>query len=338
MPREKNNDLLTHQNDRENVADAVASIKERIVRDFEGKEKDTLLMRLDELGAFDLGRFLIMNKGGLNGYWTNYIISADQYDLSTKTELERFLLLKAPVVLATRARFKVFQEVWLKNVQSHGAYCSIPCGLMADLTTLELDEKVEGVSFVGFDLDEQVLESAQVFASQQPSAPRAKCSFFKANAWDIPSEHYGNYKGVTSNGLNLYVQDKEGLTKEEQLKQLYQGFFNLLEPGGLLVTSFLTFPPKRPNGESESKSEWDLESGVINQNDLMLQKIIFGTLLQATWANYTTSTEIQAQLESVGFKDVKFIWGETTGRMFPTVLASKPAESATQNNNIPKPW
>lgn len=115
----------------------------------------------------------------------------------------------------------------------------------------------------------------------------------------------------TFNGLNIYVK---GDDKEQTLKGLYQNFFDLLVPGGLLLTSFLTF-------RLSDSSEWNMTA--INQNDLLEQKRIFSTLLQIAWANFTTSTQIHAQLESVGFVDIKLIWDDA--KMFPTVLAYKPA-------------
>ncbi|NEP81761.1 MAG: class I SAM-dependent methyltransferase, partial [Okeania sp. SIO3B3] len=66
---------------------------------------------LNELSDFPLGQFLLQN-GGLNGYWTDYLIE-HQYQRRftgidaegrSLTELEKFILDKNPLPLATQQK------------------------------------------------------------------------------------------------------------------------------------------------------------------------------------------------------------------------------------------
>jgi len=113
---------------------------------------------------------------------------------------------------------------------------------------------------------------------------------------------------LTSNGLNIYEQD------DRKVAELYKKFYTALKPNGGLVTSFLTPPPWL-----DPTSPWEMN--IINQPDLLRQKIIFSYIVQPKWQAYRTETKTIEQLKEVGFRDVQIIYDEY--KMFPTVLALK---------------
>ena len=113
---------------------------------------------------------------------------------------------------------------------------------------------------------------------------------------------------ISSNGLNVYEPD------DEKVIELYRQFYKALKPGGKLVTSLLTYPPAVKN-----QCEWDMSK--INQNDLLLQKIIFVDISEAKWQSYRSSEQTNAQLKSAGFENIQFIYDDA--KMFPTVIAYK---------------
>ncbi|MDR3491732.1 MAG: hypothetical protein P4M12_06775, partial [Gammaproteobacteria bacterium] len=137
------------------ITHEMEKIHERLSKHFESEpeKRDAFLKTLEELSEFELGRFLIKNKGALSGYWTWYIILGFNNHQVTST-LEKFILEKAPIILATRERFGIFQPLLTKHMTSNSVVCSIPCGMMADLLTLQLPENIKEIRFVGIDLDE----------------------------------------------------------------------------------------------------------------------------------------------------------------------------------------
>jgi hypothetical protein len=113
---------------------------------------------------------------------------------------------------------------------------------------------------------------------------------------------------LTSNGLNIYEQDDRKVT------QLYKTFYTALKPNGVLVTSFLT-----PSPWLDPTSPWEMN--IINQSDLLRQKIIYSYIVQPKWQAYRTETKTIEQLKEAGFRDVQIIYDEY--KMFPAVLALK---------------
>lgn len=260
--------------------------------------KDELSL-LDQLTAFDLGKFLLKNKG-LNGYWSSYIITG--YMEKKKLHiLEKWLVRKAPLIKATQERAEIFTEQLEKYLEDDFTLASIPCGVMDDLLTLNYGADLN-VELIGVDLDQKTINLAKVNALKNNLINCTK--FVKKDAWSLGVTN--KYNIISSNGLNIYEKDNEKVIK------LYKEFYNALKVNGILITSFITPPP-----ELSEDSTWEN----YDEKDLLRQKAIFGDILQANWQTFRTEAETRNQLESAGFSIIEVIYDSC--KMFPTIVASK---------------
>jgi len=252
---------------------------------------------LKELATFDVGRFLLANRG-LNGYWTSYLIlhGAQKENLCP---LEKWILIQSPWITATRERFHIFQDQLRQRLSGGMAVASIPCGLLEDLLTLEASHR-EGVQLVGIDLDPQSLKFVE---EALPALEKKNVTLMERNAWNLGVQEA--YDIITSNGLNIYEPDNEKVVK------LYKQFYEALKPNGVLITSFLTPPPPHP------ESSWVN----VNPADLKKQKALFLDIVQASFASFRTELETRQQLEAAGFKIQEVIYDAK--RTFPTIVARK---------------
>ena len=250
--------------------------------------KERLLTYLNQLKDFELGRFFIKNQGALSGYWTYYIILGFT-EVPSLHPLEEAIITTAPSVLATRQRFHIFQSLLQKNIQSNTVTCSVPCGVMADLLTLDLPETVENIRFVGIDLDQVSLDLARDMAASKGKSQ--SCHFFRENAWDLASNHPAAFDLITTNGLNIYEADDDKVTA------LYRVLRTALKPGGKLIGSALSLP-----------QEWAVSK--INADALNLQRAIFIQILQATWSHFRSADQTTRQLNTAGFDAVEIHWDD----------------------------
>jgi len=261
-------------------------------------ELDETLGILQQLSEFELGRFMLQNRG-LNGYWTKYIIvDGPKVDPDTLNAVERWMLFRAPLVLATQERFKIFQEkIQSRITRDKMKLASIPCGLMDDLLSLDYSA-VSGVKLEGIDIDGVSISHAHQNAFAKRIRPEVE--FHRRNAWNVGIQDL--YDVVTSNGLNVYEPDNE------KVAQLYAQFYKALKEGGTLVTSFLV-PP----------STW-----VMDETDAAIQKCIFTDIFQSAFMIFRTEDETRRQLESVGFTVLEVIYHKQ--HIFPTIVAEKRAK------------
>ncbi len=300
--------LISHnastENNSENLLQAI-EMRLRAVGDLAVATVEQQLWLLAELASFDLGMFLIKNRG-LNAYWTHRIVTwcAEQAVDHQISDLEYRILETLPVVLATRERFWIFFKQ-LQGLLSTGfTLASVPCGLMSELLMLNYSQH-QDVTLMGIDLDPEALEGAWAEAKKRGLSGRV--SLYCEDAWALSL--YEEVDILVSNGLNIYEPDDARVTL------LYKLFFNALKPGGKLITSFLTPPPTLG-----VPSPWDFSA--IDQEALLLQQRLFIHLLEVKWGAFRTHEQTRDQLQSVGFTDIIFI--EDRARMFPTVMAQKP--------------
>lgn len=298
MASEQSPHMLSH-NAHQNQNFDLTSYKKNL----EAKETLTLslmeeLSLLDQLAQFELGRFLLENKG-LNGYWTAYIIlhGPKKENLSP---LEDWTLHSAPVVKATQERFALFQTELQRYLKNDAQIASIPCGLMDDLLGLDYKNH-QNVKLIGIDLDPISLELAKKNAELHHNK---NVAFAQKDAWNLESPN--QFDLITSNGLNIYEHD------DKKVVDLYKEFHKSLKPQGILITSFLTPPPAL-----STDSTWRN----YNQEDTLKQKAIFADIIGAQWQAFRTEAQTRAQLTEAGFKVIKVIY-DTQG-MFPTVIAEK---------------
>lgn len=278
-------------------------IKEKIVKINNNPNltfsKEETIKLLYDISKFDLGYFLLKNKG-LNGYWTSYLIlHAPKLNLTNKTE--NWIVNSAPSVKATRERFYIFQDILQKNLKSKISVASIPCGLMDDLVSLDYS-KIKNFKITAIDIDKNSLELAEENVQKHNLSKYA--SFLHKNAWNLNIKE--EYDIITSNGLNIYEPD------DQRVVELYKNFYQALKKNGILITSFLTPPP-----DLSSESPWK----GVNQDDIKKQKAIFVDIMEVKWQSFRTEAQTRKQLEEAGFQDIKFIY-DTQG-IFPTVIARK---------------
>src|SRR3990167_4867075 len=105
--------LISHSIHPDTLQNTVEKIKKRIMS--QGDLPDVTVQKqlnlLGQLTQFDFGKFLLQNQG-LNGYWTHYALTYPwfQNEIGDISELEKFMLEKSPVVIATQERFKIFLQ------------------------------------------------------------------------------------------------------------------------------------------------------------------------------------------------------------------------------------
>lgn len=291
-------------------ADADVALEERIdaiklrirqTGDIPGASVDRQLELLDEMARFDLGRFLLVNRG-LNAEWTHRVVTYVPGTIAAGS-LEHDVFEKLPATLATRERFGVFRNELQVLLRPGCVMASVPCGVMGELLLLDYTQHPD-VKLTGIDLDEEALAGATALASQRGLSERV--SFHCEDAWR--SAGSGEFDVVTSNGLNIYEPDDARVTA------LYRVLFDMLKPGGALVSSFLTPPPAL-----SPQSPWNPEA--IDQNALALQHLLLVRIVEAKWNAFRTHAETARQLEEAGFEDIRFV--DDRAGMFPTVVARK---------------
>ncbi len=294
---------ISHSKPKCSFEESVAQIHDKIVKrgDLPYATVARQLELLNQMSQFELGRFLLQNHCGLNGFWTDYIINPPQF---VSHPLEQFLLYRAPVLKATQERFKTFKKIIQNELRDGATYASIPCGLMGDLLQLDYSS-LKQFKLVGIDLDPESIQQATKQAKERGLSKNAH--FMTADPWKIEAKE--EYDLITSNGLNIYEPN------DDKVIELYRKFYQSLKPGGLLVTSFVTPPPGVHN-----RCEWKMDK--ISLEDALLQKIIAADMLEARWQSFRSTEQTRHQLEKAGFSDLQFL--PDTAHLFPTVLARKP--------------
>jgi SAM-dependent methyltransferase len=307
----RNSYLISHNNT-DNLELSLKAIKERLMR--EGDKPyaslDYELNLLQQLSEFDFGRFLLCNQG-VNGYWTDYMLMYPVRGRKTGhdeqgrplSSLERFILDKSPIMLATQQRLAIFFQENQKMVRDGAALACIPSGMMGELLYLNYHD-IHQIKLVGIDFDPAALACARRLGEKNNLIQWMELK--EGDAWQL--EARDEFDLISSNGLTIYEPN------DEKIAQLFQLFYNALKKNGKLVTSFLTPPPTLTE-----HCEWDFNH--INQDDLLLQKILFVDIIQTKFQCYRSSLQTKQQLEAVGFEKIEFIYDKA--KFFPTVVAYK---------------
>lgn len=260
---------------------------------------------LKELSEFELGRFLLENLG-LNGHWTSYVLMHPDRGRLTNlssdgtpiTQLESWVLNRCPIFLATQERFRIFRDLTQSLLRSNMKLASLPAGLMDDLLTLDYSQTT-GIELTAVDLDPETLLEAQ--DNYKKRTPPVKFSFEIKDAWKLDSLE--RWDLVTSNGLNIYVQDDDHCT------EFYRNVGKSLKPGGFFILSFIT-----PHDQWQPK----------DANDLEFQRLLFKEVVPVRWSCVRDEKTTRQQLDRAGFKIVEIRYDSQ--RMFPAVVAQKAPE------------
>lgn len=312
MPKMEQQHLISHASAEETLTITLDKIAARIKQ--EGDKPYTTvseqLALLNQLAEFDFGRFLLQNQG-INGYWTHYMLTHPQTGRQSGknnrgqpfTELEAFILDRAPLMLATQQRCEIFLQENQKKVRNGAKLACIPCGMMGELLYLNL-ESVHDIELIGIDYDSVTLKDATELAEKRGLSHLMK--LYQQDAWEL--NLHNEFDLISSNGLIIYEPD------DEKVMELFRLFYQALKSGGKLVTSFFTPPPILTE-----HCEWDLS--VINQKDLLLQKILFADIIAAKFQCYRSTALTKKQLTSLGYTDIEFLYDKA--RLFPTVVAYK---------------
>lgn len=107
----------------------------------------------------------------------------------------------------------------------------------------------------------------------------------------------------------------------EQLSQFDFGRYLLQNQGinGYWSHYMLTYPWEGRQTGKNNRGEWN--TSLMNQEDLLLQRILLVDIIEGKWQCYCSSEQIQMQLKSSGFRDIEFIYD--AAKLFPTVVAFK---------------
>lgn len=266
-------------------------------------EKETIKM-LYQLNEFDLGRFLLSNRG-LNGYWISYLILRGVNNKQAHP-LEKWIIHNAPSVLATRERFYIFQDKVKSIVESKTSsaqinIASIPCGLLDDLLTVDFNTNSK-INITGIDLDNISISMAKINAENYNK--NHQIQILKCDAWNLKFEKA--FDIILSNGLSIYEKSTD------RLVDLYKEFYKALKKDGKLITSFLTPPPSL-----SKESPW---TGV-NKEEYKKQISIFSDILSVRWREYRSEAETRDLLAKAGFEVEEIVYDSQ--HIFPTVIAKK---------------
>lgn len=279
----------------------VSDIRQHIETTLSGDRLEALQI-LAELQTFSLGRHLLLH-GSLNGYWTRYCVSGQAMNRKTALrdgfgQLEDFILNLSPTMQATQERFEIFRRETQARLHDQMTVASIPCGFMDDLLSLDYS-RIPNIRRVGLDIDPKSIEGALANAKTYA----LKSEAYIADAWDMRT-YAKQFDLITSNGLNIYVDDRE-----HEL-ELYRSFASALKPGGWLITSFLTPPPSM-----DRNSPWQ----IIDRAAVVRQKIIFSDVLKAKWRVFRSEALMRELLALAGFEVLNVFYDRQ--KLYPTVVA-----------------
>ena len=286
----------------EKINEFLVNLKEQIQANnnkfISGYTSNELLELADELKNFDLGRFLIINRG-LDGYWTDYVLNYSRNNITNLTKLEQALF-NSRIFKATYQRHQIFKrenQIMLLNGKH---LASIPSGLMSELLDLDYS-KVDYINLSAIDIDAQAFNYLKQKYKNFDTKVKVETicidalSFVREEAFDL----------ISSNGLTIYMKN------DNELQHLFNNFFVSLKPGGKLVTSFLTCP----SGENS-------EHKAIEANEFdKLATAVFADILQVKWNCYRTTVQMKKLLENSGFTNIE-VYGDDN-YIFPTITAFK---------------
>ena len=301
MQKDDRQNVLTHETTDLKLDSVVEDAKKRIleVGDKNGFFVEKRLTLLKELTEFKFGRYLLINRG-LTGYYTRYInlYPKRKHEYNITHPLEEFIL-NSPGIVASQQRFDICQKLLKEHITDGMTVCSLPCGLMDDLLTLNLPNTTN-VNFVGIDIDKESTNSA---ADDAKKLNLEKiCTFYTMDAWEMKFKK--EFDIVTSNMLVQYVNE------DEKIKEFYKLIYESLKNNGILIISCLL-----------PMSVVDWRKTKYKNEDVIKISAIFYDICQVKWSNFIMTETMIQQLKNVGFSSFEIHYDEI--KRFPTILAKK---------------
>jgi 2-polyprenyl-3-methyl-5-hydroxy-6-metoxy-1,4-benzoquinol methylase len=166
---------------------------------------------------------------------------------------------------------------------------------MDDLLTLDYST-IANVELTAIDLNPDTLVAAK--ENHHRLRTPVEVNFEQRDAWRLESNE--RWDLLTSNGLNIYVQD------DKQCTDFYRNVATALRPGGYFIISFIT-PP----------DQWmpkDLQ-------DLEFQRFLFSKVVPVKWSCFRSEEKTREQLGDAGFEVLTIRYDSQ--RMFPAIVARK---------------
>lgn len=308
---DNNNSLVNIQSD-ELIKPYINIINNLVhTNDLSDNEKDQYIFLLQEFSKFNLGKFLLQNRG-LNGFWADYLINYPEiYKKTNKdpfgveiTKFEKLLLEKLPITTATQNRHRIFKSICQKYIENNIKLLSIPCGLSSEFLQLNYNG-IDNIELIGIDIDPESLEISKQRATKLKL--NEYCSWLNQDAWKYDIT---NLDLIISNGLTMYVDN------DSHVQDLYNRFYNSLNHNGVLVTSFIVPPPS-----INPSSTWKMEN--LDPEVLKIQQVLFGKIFKAKWHSYRTEQQTIKLLTNAGFKAKNIIIHPDENYIFPTVEVRK---------------
>lgn len=291
--------IASHRQRYPDLATAERTLRARIDASAAPADRQAFMHRaLDDVLKSGLWSYMLMH-GGLNGYWTDYIVHKRYLQTQDHIDVKYYEL---PVPLATQQRNRIFMGLLQGMIRDGIRIASIPCGMMRDVLALDFSGRRD-FALDGYDLDEESIDLARQLSAEYGLADHAR--FFVADAWTVGVENEAQYDVCVSNGLNIYVPEAE------RTVDLYRSFRRCLKPGGRLIASCLTYPPSQAVA-----TEWDLAA--VDPESLALAAMLFG-LFEPQWSSFRSIEETTAQLREAGFSRVSV--HPDAARIMPTFLA-----------------
>lgn len=292
----ENDNVLTHETVECSLDDVVEKYKKKITErgDTEDARSSELLNLLQQMTEFEFGKSLLINRGA-TGPMTSYInlYPKRKHEYNIKNEVER-LILESPMTIASQQRFEVCQDLLKKHIRNGMSVCSLPCGIMDDLITLELPKSIN-VKFVGIDIDQNSISGALENAKRMNVDQ--KCQFYKMDAWKLKFKN--EFDILTSNGLIQYVE------KHADILKFYKIVYEALKENGIFIVSCF-IPPSTLDSKYKSFN---------------ILQIFSKDILKIRFNNFQTEEQISKDLIEIGFENIEVHYDDL--KISPTILAIK---------------
>ena len=287
--------------------------------DLSQNDKLLQLQYLKKLYNFDLGKHLI-DEDSLDAYWTDFLTSypdnseyQNMVRATNDNDLLLFLTEKAPIILATQQRLKIFSELIqsdiINNVLNSPSYtiANFGCGYMRDILSCNFSCLDASNRIYGIDTNPYLNEEMQNLFNHYHDIDGINpvVELIVEDAWTFQLPNKADL--IVSNGINIYEPDDQKVTN------LYKNFADNLIDGGRLIISVITPLPGDARGCS-----WEIDT--IDPDDLHKQSLILQAA-QVKWTATRTVDQSIEQLKEAGFNSFKVFYDQA--QMFPAIYATK---------------